>query len=231
MSIRNYFISTALALYSAATVAQEPVATNRTTFILPDGKVLDNDKLDSLEYAWGKGRIQMGHSQDDDAKGIMRLMRKSDELVKKELERVNALAAMLNTPAPLFELKDIQGKSWSLKELRGKIVVLNFWFTSCPPCVREIPELNKLVADYKDKEVVFLGLAYNTTEQVSTFLKKRDFNYNQITNSKEIDKLYKINSWPTSIVIDKNGIIRTIMGSSQKIHEDLKAAIDQVSTI
>src|SRR6218665_727672 len=110
MSLRNYFISTALALYTMNIVAQESVEIKKPTFILPNGKILKNDKLDSLENAWGKGRIQIVHSKDDDKKGIMRLMRKSDELIKKELEKEQALTALVNTPAPLFNLKDIHGK-------------------------------------------------------------------------------------------------------------------------
>jgi peroxiredoxin len=229
MRIKNYFIVSALALSAMNATGQASQEANsspkKMTFILPNGKELKSNKLDSLESAWGKGRVQFQHSEEDDTKGIMHLVRKTDEYVNQQAKTENALSSMLNKPAPQFELKDLQGKNWSLKELRGKIVVLNFWFTSCAPCVAEIPELNKLVQDYYGKDVVFIALTYSTKEQVTAFLKKRPFNYKQLTNSKEVDKMYNIPLWPTSIVIDQSGTIRSIIGSSKKNYEDLEAVI------
>ena len=56
--------------------------------------------------------------------------------------------------------------------MRGKVVVLNLWFINCPNCVDEIKLLNKVVDDYKDKDVVFFGLATNKKPELDKFLKK-----------------------------------------------------------
>lgn len=197
------------------------------TFLLPDGKVLKN--LDSLENAWGKGQILFKHNEEDDKNGVMHLVKKSADFKDKETKSKKALAEMLNTPAPQFELKDLNGKVWSLKELQGKTVVLNFWFTSCAPCIKEIPELNKLVEEYKNKDVVFLGITYNTQEHVEAFLKRRAFNYTQLPNASEIISKYNIFYFPTSFVIDKNGIITGVLEKSDTIYHDLKTIIDKES--
>ncbi|KAF2327750.1 peroxiredoxin family protein [Flavobacterium ginsenosidimutans] len=193
-------------------------------FLLPDGKILKN--LDSLENAWGKGQVLFRHNEEDDKNGVMHLVKKSSDYTDKESKSKKALAEMLNNPAPEFELKDLEGKTWSLKELRGRTVVLNFWFTSCAPCIKEIPELNKLVDEYKNKDVVFLGLTYNTSQHVEAFLKKRAFNYTQLPNAGEISTKYNIFYFPTSFVIDKNAIIKGIMDKSDNIYHDLKTIID-----
>lgn len=229
---KNYLIMVVLALSYINAAGQNKSETNspdETTYILPNGKELKNDKMDSLTSAWGKDRVLFRHSEIDDKKGIVHLVRETDEMVKKSKEmdaaRELAFTAMINQPAPEFELKDLQGKTWSLKELQGKTVILNFWFTSCAPCIQEIPELNTLVEKYRGKDVVFLGLTYNTPQQVRTFLKKRPFDYTLLPDSKEIDIKYHINSWPASIVIDKNGIIRSILNYSPQIGEELKKTI------
>lgn len=210
----KHFIIAVVIFFYIGTAGQESAevkAPEKNTFLLPDGKILKNEKLDSLENAWGEGRVIFMHNEEDDKKGIIHLLRKTDEMDRKykemDAERKNIFTAMFNKPAPVFALTDLHGKRWSLEELRGKVVVLNFWFTSCAPCIQEMPGLNALVQDYKGKDVVFLALTYNTREQVTSFLRKRSFDYTLLPDSKDVDKKYNVSSWPTSIVIDKKGIV------------------------
>ena len=65
---------------------------------------------------------------------------------------------------PLLSLKTISGEKIETKDLKGKVIVINLWFTTCHPCIAELPALNKLVKEYKDKNVVFLGLSTDTKE-------------------------------------------------------------------
>lgn len=204
----------------------------QTTYLLPDGRAFSLAKWDSLEQAWGKGRITLQHTEKDDEKAIIHLVRLTDEMIQQTADRdresEKALADLLDKPAPDFELKDMQGKQWSLKTLRGKIVVLNFWFTSCIPCIGEIPELNRLAKVYYTNDVVFLGLTFNNAEQVKLFLKNHSFDYVLLPNSHGVDEKYKISSWPTNIVIDKKGIIKKIIHSDPKIREELAATISSL---
>ena len=73
--------------------------------------------------------------------------------------------------------KDVNGKIIDLSSLRGKTVVVNFWSTWCPPCVEEMPMFNELQNQWKDKNVVFVGIAADQADNVKTFLKKTPVDY------------------------------------------------------
>ncbi len=105
-----------------------------------------------------------------------------------------------------FSTRDLRGNKIKLKDLRGKVVVLNFWFIGCPACMQEIPELNKLVDNYKDNpNVVFLAIALDYSYDLKKFLKTTTFNYDIIDNGRYIADGYKIGLYPTSVILDKEG--------------------------
>lgn len=105
-----------------------------------------------------------------------------------------------------FSTHDINGNKIKLKDLRGKVVVLNFWFIGCPACMQEIPELNKLVDDYKDNaNVVFLAIALDSRHDLQKFLKQTEFKYDIIDDGRYIAADYKIGLYPTSVILNKEG--------------------------
>jgi thiol-disulfide isomerase/thioredoxin len=107
----------------------------------------------------------------------------------------------------------ITGKSYGPAELGGKVVVLNFWYTSCPPCLKEIPELNQLVDEYRDQNVVFLGFAIDEKAEIERFLKENPFKYEIIPSAAQLmlrflqpDKEGRLETkFPTHIVVDREG--------------------------
>lgn len=111
-----------------------------------------------------------------------------------------------------FTAYDINGEKIVLNSLKGKIVVLNFWFPNCQPCVMEMPELNKLVEKYKNDKVVFLSITFEKKDTVKKFLANKTFNYKHITDNEAILADYKVDSFPTHILIDEKGeiIVRKI---------------------
>ncbi|CAN5856798.1 hypothetical protein BH11BAC4_BH11BAC4_18950 [soil metagenome] len=105
-----------------------------------------------------------------------------------------------------IKVKDIYGNKIDTKALKGKIIVLNYWFINCPPCRMEIPELNKIVADYKtDSSVVFIAIALDDAEEIVDFISSTPFDYKLIAEGKFLDDAYKIKGYPTNVVIDKEG--------------------------
>ena len=105
-----------------------------------------------------------------------------------------------------FSARDINGNKYKLKDLEGKVVVLNFWFINCGPCRKEIPELNKIVEEYKDSSnIVFLAVALDDQDEVKNFAEKMPFNYQLIANGRYIAQNYGINIYPTHAVLDKEG--------------------------
>jgi peroxiredoxin len=118
---------------------------------------------------------------------------------------------MIGQTAPDFELTTLKGKKVKLSALRGKIVVLNFWYLGCAPCVREFPQLNELVAQFKKKKVVFLAISVSgRTEAIGVFLKRKPLDYQVIASDFTVAKQYKVMLYPTNLVIDKEGIIRYV---------------------
>jgi peroxiredoxin len=108
---------------------------------------------------------------------------------------------------PAFDLKDLSGKSISPQSLKGKPVVINFWFTSCAPCISEMRALNLLREKYKDSDVVFLAITFDKKTAVLNFLKKHFFNFTIIPDA--MSYCYHMTSiYPITLFVDRNGIIR-----------------------
>jgi cytochrome c biogenesis protein CcmG, thiol:disulfide interchange protein DsbE len=82
-----------------------------------------------------------------------------------------------------FSAKDLQGKLIKLSDYHGKIVVLNCWFIKCPPCIKEIPGLNKLKRKYAKKGVEFIAVTFESVNDVKQFLLKEPFNFTMITDA------------------------------------------------
>ncbi len=139
------------------------------------------------------------------------VLRPSSEEEKKETKEgqanINKRSKHVGKYAQPFNVTDISGNKYSLEELKGKIIVMNFWFVECKPCVMEIPDLNKLVEQYKGEEIVFLGFATNNIPKLNSFLSKKEFKYNIIPESRDVSNSYEINSYPTHIIIDQNSKI------------------------
>ncbi|QXV65518.1 TlpA family protein disulfide reductase [Mucilaginibacter achroorhodeus] len=134
-------------------------------------------------------------------------------------------------PMEPFKESTIDGKKIDIKALKGKIVVLNFWFINCPACRDEMPELNKVVAEYSaDPNIIFVGLSLDKRWEIKDFLKKMPFDFQHIADARYYGDKYKVNLYPTTVVIDKEGIIRfNSVGSDntgywiKKTIEDIKA--------
>ncbi|WP_114941238.1 peroxiredoxin family protein [Mucilaginibacter endophyticus] len=200
-------------------------------FILPDGKEVPPGKLDSVEKAWG-GEIMFQHDDEDDKKHIMHLIRRTPEMAKamEEASRKQQMAmeSMIGRPAADFSLMDLEGKEVTLSKLKGKVIVLNFWFTSCPPCNTEMPELNKLVKNFDGKDVVFLALTFNNPNMIKEFLKNHSFFYTILPSSRTVDKFYQITSWPTSFVIARDGNVAFAVNFKDDIYAVLSKQITSV---
>lgn len=137
--------------------------------------------------------------------------------------------AETGTSAEDFEVEDLNGNIVSLESLKGKVVVLNFWFIGCAPCIKEIPGLNQLVASYDEEDVVFIAFALDEAESLKQFLAETTFDYQIIPESIVQSSLYKVQSYPTHAIIDKQGMLRsTLVGGSADRHEQIKPLIDRL---
>lgn len=125
-------------------------------------------------------------------------------------ERKNAFKELNNTILDSLELKDINNESYTLDSLKNKVIVLNFWFVKCKPCVAEIPDLNKIREKYKDKDVAFFAITFDSKKILNEFTQKKQFDFILIPSAFKTIQQFKIQSYPTTIIIDKKQKINIV---------------------
>ncbi|HEY64624.1 MAG TPA: TlpA family protein disulfide reductase [Caldilineae bacterium] len=114
--------------------------------------------------------------------------------------------------APDFTLTTFQGETVTLSELRGKVVVINFWASWCPPCREEAPYLERTWRAYRDKGVVFIGVDYADTEKKAlAYIEEFDITYpNGPDIGTKISQAYRIRGVPETFFVDKRGRLRGV---------------------
>jgi len=131
--------------------------------------------------------------------------------------------------APDFSLKDANGKLIRLADYKGKVVLLNFWATSCGPCKLEIPWFVEFQKTYKDKGFAVIGVALDEEwDVVKPYIAARQVNYPVVVGTEAVDKAYGgIEALPTTFVIDRQGrIASTHVGLIPK--KDYESEIQQL---
>lgn len=116
-----------------------------------------------------------------------------------------------SVPAPDFSLKDLQGKDLMLSTYKGKVLFLNFWATWCPPCRAEIPDFIEAYGKYKDKGLEILGISVDNmaAQKLSAWVTSVKINYPVALATPKVVRDFQPGEYiPTTIVIDKKGIIR-----------------------
>lgn len=134
-----------------------------------------------------------------------------------------------DTLAPLWELNSILGEKIRLEDLRGKVVLVDFFYKSCYPCMLALPGLQAIHEKYKDSSVVVIGIdPYDTKEEMVSFLAKRGVNYKILLDGKDAAKDYRVYAYPTLFIIDQHGRIRfTQIGYGEGTEEKLEQKIQE----
>jgi peroxiredoxin len=138
-----------------------------------------------------------------------------------------SLLALEGVPAPPFETVDIGGTTHRLSEHEGKVVLINIWATWCPPCRKEMPDLDELYRGRRDLGFIVFGLS---TEEVET---QRDFaentvsvSYPLLTTEGDVPEMYRTTArYPANFLIDRNGRL-TPAPSTEQPFENLVAKVD-----
>jgi peroxiredoxin len=105
-----------------------------------------------------------------------------------------------------FTLADLQGKSWHLQDLRGKVVLVNFWATWCPPCRKEMPDLDALYNKYKDQGFVVLAISDEEAAKVAPFIAEHKIGYPVLLDpGRKVNDIFVVEGIPKSFVYDRSG--------------------------
>ena len=116
------------------------------------------------------------------------------------------------SPAPDFTLRTIDGKNLRLQEMRGRVVLVNFWATWCGPCRQEMPHLNRLYEKYRASGFVMLGV--NIDEDANNAMgvaNKLGLKFPVLLDTdKKVSRLYDLSTMPSTVVIDRDGRVRYV---------------------
>jgi thiol-disulfide isomerase/thioredoxin len=132
----------------------------------------------------------------------------------KQIERdysfVSQLGKLLGIVAPELELENLEGERAKLSDLRGKVVLLNFWEIWCGPCIESIPKINDMVNKYASEDFAVWSIVSDdkTFSKVPSFVTRRDFNYPVYYGTKDDAEKYYVKGVPEYVIIDRNGIIK-----------------------
>ena len=131
-------------------------------------------------------------------------------MLNDSVEFSNQVAIESGIPAPDFTFPGLDGKMVSLSDYKGKVVLVNIWATWCPPCVDEMPSMEKLYRKFKgeDFEILAVSIDESGSEAVAPFMEKTRLTFPALIDSKgAIKPLYRITGIPESFIIDKQGIL------------------------
>ena len=132
------------------------------------------------------------------------------------VEFSNQVAIESGIPAPDFTFPGLDGKMVSLSNYKGKVVLVNIWATWCPPCVKEMPSMEKLYRKFKRENFEILAVSIDETgpKAVAPFMEKTRLTFPALIDSKgAIKPVYRITGIPESFIIDKQGLlIKKIVG-------------------
>jgi thiol-disulfide isomerase/thioredoxin len=134
---------------------------------------------------------------------------------------------------PPINFTDLEGKKYNSQSIKGKILVLDFWFIGCTYCVHEMPKLNALVNEYKNrKDILFAAIAFNKENDLKKFMKKIDFQYDVISDtSGYLNKKFEIRAYPTKVIINKEGNIVKILDDQYHSFKNLQETLKKEAGI
>lgn len=167
--------------------------------------------LEEFEERLFEGGWMPKPQTDENGRVVELLLVRSDgnTFIDQGRVSVEAFAGSLrrwkDEPLPDLDFQTLEGRRLSAADLKGRIVVLNFWFSGCKPCLMEIPELNEMVEEFSESDVIFVALTTDNEAKAREVLGKHRFAYQIVVDSRPVHELMGISSYPTHLIFDRSG--------------------------
>jgi cytochrome c biogenesis protein CcmG/thiol:disulfide interchange protein DsbE len=186
------------------------------------GNIIDQQKYDQQKNILIE-QIQKNSKSSQIVDELNELYNRNDSIVysytwhfttnpKSKIKEIERKKAIIGKEYPIENETTLDGKKISLNDLKGKPTLINLWFTSCAPCIEEMPVLNELKSKYGEK-FNFLSITFDSESKVKIFLEKHKFEFTHIVNSKKLTSKLGFNGYPINLFLDKNGAVKTIEGN------------------
>ncbi|PHN05368.1 TlpA family protein disulfide reductase [Flavilitoribacter nigricans] len=198
-------------------LSQDFIGLNATSDTI--GKKLFLEQLSSGDFI----PLRLASNSAEETYKLVQLPPSTEESIRSTIKNESLhklkLFELEGQPFPQFDLTDLKGNHYTSENTRGKTVVFKTWFIHCKACVAEFPELNELVADYGQQDnVIFVSLALDDQDDLKKFLQKREFDYGVVPDQESlIVGDLGLQSYPTHIVVDENGIITKVVNKASEM--------------
>lgn len=221
-------------MYNYAGSKAEKMGLDAWEYILSENFPVENKKMKE-EILYTMGMFSMPRFEKPDAFYIkaqkyLTSEEKKNDITKRYLE-VKGLEK--GKKAPPFQLKNLDGELVSLEELKGNIVYLDIWTTSCGPCIQEMPEIKKLQNEFKDRDIKFVSIGVESPrERLVNILKNKEVGGIKLYDPEKDDEImsdYAVTSFPRYVMIDREGKIIEHMAkrpSNPELKEQLNSLLN-----
>lgn len=142
------------------------------------------------------------------------------------LDDARRFAAIIGKPAADWQATDLDGKQHALEDYRGKVVVLDFWYRGCGWCIKAMPQVNQLAADFRGEPVAVLGMCTDENEQDARLVAdKMQLSY-PVLKASGLPQKYQVTGFPTLVIVDQQGTLHEVeFGYSPNLRDDVAKTI------
>jgi len=156
-------------------------------------------------------------------------LKNHNQFASYQVEGAKRFAKVIGHPAAGWEIKDQGGRTHTLDEYRGKVLVLDFWYRGCGWCMRAMPQVKRIASHYRGMPVAVFGMNNDRNEEDAKFvIREMQLDY-PVLRSQDLPGKYGVNGFPTLIIIDQQGKVADIhVGYSPQLFEEVTAVVDRL---
>ncbi len=156
-------------------------------------------------------------------------LKNHNQFVKHQVDEAKRFAEIIGHAAPSWEVKDLEGKTHTLEQYRGKVLVLDFWYRGCGWCMRAMPQVKEIARHYRGRPVAVFGMNNDGKEEDAKFVVEKMALEYAVLRSNELPDKYGVRGFPTLVVIDQQGKVADVhIGYSDHLFEDVTATVDKL---
>ena len=214
-------------------IAQQSIQAQVTLYQTSEGKLLTQHQLDSIRLDLEKKVTPLKMKVQLNTSPLS--TRKDTTFLSFSLKAIPANLASATSPKeqwigkklPPFTLLNLDGQEVTEAIGRGKVMLINTWFTSCAPCIAEMPELNRIKAQYQDQDIVFVAMAPEKADKIQLFLQKHPYTFTHLQAAQPYIESNFGTTYPKSILVSKDGTIQFIEGALVSLDGNDPAVMQQ----